>query len=64
MGDKPTEIVRITKRGEVYTVEGVHDGKQISVDVHASRVNGVPRPEAERIFKRAVKVVRDAERDS
>lgn len=54
------ELVNVTKSGEWYVIEGYVDGRRVSVDVPADRVEGRSRHEAHAVFRRALTLVANA----
>lgn len=60
------KVIEVHKRGEFYSVKGVHNGKIVSGEIHASDVEGRGREHTEKMFQKTVKIVGqwDAQRAS
>ena len=55
------EVKEVTKRGDWYTVKGVSNGREVSVDIPANAIDGKTRRDAIEQMKRGIKVTAEQE---
>lgn len=55
-------VTGVKKIGDHYRVEGTVGDRKVSVDVHAMHVESKSRSEADRFFRRSLRVVDEATR--
>ena len=57
------DVKEVRKEGEWYRVRGTVDGRSVDAHVPAPAVESLSRADADKLFKRSVQRIADAERD-